>query len=48
MGKHYAIKFKLHVLQPILNGKTDVFPEKLHRLYNISFRRPSRDMVETL
>ena len=34
MGKHYAIKFKLQVLQPILKGKMSI--REAARFYNIS------------
>ena len=34
MGKHYAIKFKLQVLQPILKEKTSI--REAARFYNIS------------
>ena len=41
MGKHYAIEFKLQVLQPILNGKMSI-REAAH-FYNI----PSNALVGT-
>ena len=34
MGKHYAIEFKLQVLQPILKGKMSI--REAARFYNIS------------
>ena len=34
MGKHYAIKFKLQVLQPILKGKMSI--REATCFYNIS------------
>ena len=34
MGKHYAIKFKLQVLQPILKEKMSI--REAARFYNIS------------
>ena len=34
MGKHYAIKFKLQVLQPILKGKMSI--REVARFYNIA------------
>lgn len=45
MGKHYAIKFKLQVLQPILKGKMSI--REAARFYNISWHI-SLNLVETL
>ena len=41
MGKHYAIEFKLQVIQPILNGKMSI--REASRFYNI----PSNTLVGT-
>ena len=41
MGKHYTIEFKLHVLQPILNGKMSI--REAACFYNI----PSNALVGT-